>query len=86
MSHTPPIGSKGGLLLSWRHDVDLECFSTTSNTINAWCYYDPLNNPWLLTCIYGPSEKKKKKKIFFFLDSLLDAGKDYIGPWLCIGD
>ena len=83
MSHAPPTSSKGGLLLAWRHGMDLECFSTTINTINAWCYYNPHNNPWLFTCIYGPPEKINKS---YFWDSLLDVGKDYIEPWLCIGD
>ena len=58
MLHTPPISLKGGLLLAWHHGMDLECFSITVNTINAWYYFDPLNNSWLLTCIYGPLEKK----------------------------
>jgi hypothetical protein len=62
MSHAPPTSSKGGLLLARRHGVDLECFSITVNTINAWCYSNPPNNHWLLTCIYGPPKKKKKKK------------------------
>jgi hypothetical protein len=26
MSHSPPTGSKGGLLLAWHHGVDLEFF------------------------------------------------------------
>jgi hypothetical protein len=27
-----------------------------------------------------------RKKKFMFWDSLLDAGRDYYGPWLCISD
>jgi hypothetical protein len=60
--NAPLTGSKGELLLAWRHGVDLECFSITVNTINAWYYSDPHNNPWLLTCIYGPPGKKIKNK------------------------
>jgi hypothetical protein len=44
MSHAPPSGSKGGLLLAWRRGVDLECFSSSVNSINAWCYSDPPSN------------------------------------------
>jgi hypothetical protein len=91
MLHAPPTGTKGGLLLAWRHGVDLECFSITVNIINVWCYFDPSNNPWLLTCIYGPPKKKEKKKEKrkkkkknrhrpCFWDSLLDKGKDYNEP------
>jgi hypothetical protein len=31
-------------------------------------------------------EKKKKEKRSCCLDSLLDKGNDFNGPWLCIGD
>ena len=83
MLHVSPIGSKGGLLLASCQGMDLECFLSTINTINAWYYFDPPNKPWLLTCIYGPPEKINK---LIFLDSLLNERKDYYGPWLCIGD
>ena len=62
MTHVAPSGSKGGLLLAWRHDVDIECISATVNIINVWCYSDPPNTPWLLSCIYGPSEKINKPR------------------------
>ena len=58
MVHAPPSRSKGGLLLAWHIGVDIECISTSVNTINAWCYSDPPNNPWLLSCIYGPLTHK----------------------------
>ena len=83
MPHAPPTGTKGGLLLGWHHGVDLECFSITVNIINAWCYSDPPNKPWLFTCIYGPLERKNKS---CFWGSLSNERKDYYGPWLCIGD
>jgi hypothetical protein len=77
MSHAPPTGSKGGFLLAWRHGVDLDCFSVSDNTIYAWCYSDPPNKPWLLTCIYGPPERKNKPR---FWDSLLAEANNYFGP------
>jgi hypothetical protein len=63
--------------------VDLDCFSSSVNTINAWCYSDPLNKPWLLTCIYGPPEKANNLK---FWDYMVSERKDFHWPWLCIGD
>ena len=83
MSHAPPTGSQGRLLLTWRHGVDLECFSISDNTIYTLCYSDPPNKPWLLTCLYGPPEWKNKPA---FWESLLHEGNNYYGPWLCIGD
>jgi ribonuclease HI len=83
LSHVSPIGSKGGLLLAWRLGVHLEYFSSTVNTINAWCYSDPSHKPWLLTCIYGPPEKFNNSN---FWVSILNERKNYLGPWICIGD
>jgi hypothetical protein len=77
MSHVSLIGSKGGLLLAWRYGVHLECFSSTVNMINAWCYLDPPNKPWLLACIYGPPEKFNNS---IFWDSILNERRDYLGP------
>jgi hypothetical protein len=70
-------------LLAWQQGVDLVCCSSSANILSAWCYSDPPNNPWLLSCIYGPPVYKNKS---MFWDSLLDVGKDYYGPWLCIDD
>jgi len=53
MAHAPPYGSKGGLVLAWKLGVDLECFQTNVNAISAWCYSDPPNQPWMLSCMYG---------------------------------
>jgi hypothetical protein len=83
MSHAPPSGSKGGLLLAWCHGVDIECILASVNIINVRCYSNPPNYPWLLSCIYGPLAKQHKP---MFWDSLLDVGMGYHGPWLCVGD
>jgi hypothetical protein len=79
----PPSSSKGGLLLAWRHGVDIKCFSVSVNKINAWCFSDPPNSPWFLSYIYGPPEKQYKS---MFWESLLDEGLGYSGPWMCLGD
>jgi hypothetical protein len=76
MSHAPPTGSKGGLLLAWHSDVNLACFLTTDNMINAWCYSDPLDKPWLLSCIYGPMYRENKCD---FWDSISKIGEYYNG-------
>ena len=76
MAHASPSSSKGGLLLAWRHSVDIKCFSASVNIINVWYYSDPPNTPWLLSCIYGPPEKQYKSA---FWDSLLDVGSIIMG-------
>jgi hypothetical protein len=76
MSHAPPTGFKGGLLLAWHSDVNLACFLTTDNMINAWCYSDPPDKPWLLSCIYGPTYRENKCD---FWDSISKIGEYYNG-------
>jgi hypothetical protein len=41
MLHAPPSSTKGGLLLAWRHGVNLVCCSSSTNILSTWCYYDP---------------------------------------------
>jgi hypothetical protein len=76
MTHAPPSSSKGGLLLAWHNGVDIKCFLVSVNKINAWCFSDPPNSPWLLSCIYGPPEKQYKS---MFWESLLDEGLGILG-------
>lgn len=83
MSHVPPTGTRGGLLLAWRHGVELECFLFNVNIISAWCYFDPSNTPWIPTCVYDPPSSKNKSN---FWDSISDIGENFNGAWLCIGD
>jgi hypothetical protein len=83
MTHVAPIGTCGGLVLTWRLGVELECFLTNRNIISAWCFSDPPNSPWILSCIYGPPDTLNKPA---FWDSLTVMGEDFVSPWLCIGD
>jgi hypothetical protein len=78
----PPSNSSGGLLLAWHDGVELECFVQNKNFISAWCYSNPLNNPWILSCVYGPPKMRDRSA---FWDSLSNVG--YVGgSWLCIRD
>jgi hypothetical protein len=83
MAHVSPVGTKGGLLLAWRLGVELECFITNVNTITAWCYSDPVNNPWLLTCVYGSPTYLNRQ---YFWDNIMKIGDRFSGPWICVGD
>jgi hypothetical protein len=55
-----PLTLKEGFLLAWQHGVDLVGCSLSANILSTWCYSDPPNNPWLLSCIYGPPMYKNK--------------------------
>jgi hypothetical protein len=83
MSQVAPIGSSGGLVLSWRPGVDLKCFVTNKNNISAWCFSNPPNSPWILSCFYGPPDRRERMA---FWDSFESIGSLFEAPWLCIGD
>jgi hypothetical protein len=70
-------------LLAWRNGVKLECFLTNVNTITAWCYSDPPNHPWMLSCIYGSPYASNKLHLW---ENITKIGTNYTRPWLCIGD
>jgi hypothetical protein len=75
--HAPPSGTKGELLLAWRHSVDLVYCLSSTNILFVWCYFDSPDSHWLLSCIYGPHVHKNKNMLW---DSLLDVGKNFHGP------
>jgi exonuclease III len=77
MSQVAPIGSNGGLVLSWRPRVDLECFVTNKNNIFACCFSDPPHSPWILSCIYGPHDKRERMA---FWDSFESFGSLFEAP------
>lgn len=70
-------GSRGGLLLSWRLGVVLECFVLSKNHIYAWCYSDPPNHPWILSYVYGPLARRDKPA---FWDSFTSVGENFASP------
>jgi hypothetical protein len=83
MSHVASSGSNGGLVLTWGPGVELECFILNNNNISAWCYSDPPNSLWIISCIYGPPVRKDK---FAFWEKLSAIGENFDSSWLCIGD
>ena len=54
MTLVAPTGTNGGLVPAWRLGVELESFLSNKNNISTWCFNDPPNCPWILSCKYGP--------------------------------
>jgi hypothetical protein len=79
----PPIGSKGGLCIAWKHGVDIEPIQQDSNPISCLVYSDPPHSPWLLTCVYAPHTYQRCSDFWEFLS---DMGNSFGGPWLLLGD
>jgi hypothetical protein len=83
MSQFAPASSSGGHVLAWRPGVKLECFISNKHNISTWCYSDPPNSSWILSCIYGHSDKRDKLAVW---DSFTYVGEGFVRTWLCIRD
>jgi hypothetical protein len=83
LSQVAATGTSGGLVLSWRPGIELECFVSNNNDISAWCYSDPPTSPWILSCVYDPSNISDRRA---FWDSFAAIGESFEASWLCIGD
>jgi hypothetical protein len=81
--HAPPFGSKGGLLLAWKTDINIVNCYISCNIISVWYYsVDPIIKS-LLTFVYGPPYKHLRNNFWHAMDNL---GLSYNDPWKCIGD
>ena len=78
-----PKGKKGGLIVGWKLGVDMEVVSKSKNLINSLVLSDPVNEPWLLSLVYGPPIYSEKCQ---FWDSISKMGEVFNGAWLCMGD
>jgi hypothetical protein len=83
LSQVAATGTSGGLVLSWRPGIELECFVSNNNDISALCYSDPPTSPWILFCVYDPSNISDRRA---FWDSFAAIGESFEASWLCIGD
>jgi len=83
MVHAPPSGSKGGLLLAWRTDVNIVSFYVSYNIICVWYYSDDPCIKCLLTFVYGLPYKNLCAEFWNAMDNF---GASYNDPWFCIGD
>lgn len=79
----PPVGLSGGLFFCWKQGVDIEVTSQNKSFINLLIFSNPLNQPWMLTALYGPPIHFHKPQ---FWQSLLTISNSFMGPWLCIDD
>jgi hypothetical protein len=71
-------GSSSGLILS-----SLECFTSNKNNISAWCYSNPPQSLWILSCVYGHPNRRDR---LAFWDSFASIGDGFEASWLYIGD
>ena len=51
--------------------------------INGLVFSNPINEPWLLSMICGPSARLGKQA---FLEDLQMVGESFVGAWMCMED
>ena len=78
-----PKGKRGGLIVGWKLGVDMEVTSKSKNLINSLVFSNPVNEPWFLSLVYGPSIYSEKCQ---FWESISKMGEVFNGAWLCKGD
>lgn len=76
-------GKKGGLVVGWKIGVDMEITFKSSNIINGLIFFDSMNEPWLISFVYGPPNHNNRG---LFWEAIEMVGDAFNGGWLCIGD
>ncbi|XP_059454884.1 uncharacterized protein LOC132185076 [Corylus avellana] len=75
----PPVGSQGGLFLSWKDDVDVEPVRLDKNCISCIVYSDPLHRPWLFSGVYVPHTSQRRSEFWPLLARLEKSGSRAFG-------
>jgi len=83
MLQAPPSGSKGGLPLAWKNDINFVSVCVSSNIISVWYYSVDPTVKCLFSFVYGPPYKKTDLEFWM---ALADFGNTYYVPWICMGD
>ncbi|XP_038718208.1 uncharacterized protein LOC120011213 [Tripterygium wilfordii] len=77
------IGSRGGLMLLWKEEVDISVLSYSTWHIHVEIKEGSDVFSWNLTCFYGHPEASQRK---FSWDLLRFLSGSIQSPWLCVGD
>ncbi|KAK4565001.1 hypothetical protein RGQ29_006876 [Quercus rubra] len=78
-----PKGKKGGLIVGWEIGVDMEITSKCNNMINGLVFSDPINEPWMISLVYGPPNRNNRGTFWDDVDKVREA---FNGGWLCLRD
>jgi hypothetical protein len=70
-------------VVAWNTNIDVEPISLSKFQISCLIYSDPTQQPWLLSCLHGPSSWTEK---LGFWESITQIGESFTGPWMIMGD
>jgi len=79
MVRAPPFGSKRGLLLAWKTDINIVNFYVSCNIICVWYYLDDPCIKCLPTFVYGPPYKNLCSTFWNAMDNFRASYND---PWV----
>ncbi|XP_062155309.1 uncharacterized protein LOC133863383 [Alnus glutinosa] len=83
MLKVPPVGSRGGIFLTWKDGVDLELVKLDSHSICCLVFSEPLSTPWMFSFVYAPH---LISEMFDFWTRMSELGNSFGGAWLLMGD
>lgn len=80
----PANGTRGGILLAWRHSsISLSNPTIGDHHVSAIILDTSGANPWWITGVYGPQGDDEKLE---FISELQDLWSNMASPWLVGGD
>jgi hypothetical protein len=79
----PPVGSRGGLFVTWKLGFSSELLCLDQNHISCMVVSDPSPCSWLISCVYAPHTMQERN---IFWANLTSLGSSFGGPWLLLGD
>jgi hypothetical protein len=77
----PPVGTSGGIYLTWKVGIDLELVNLNCNVISCMGHSDSSNTPWMLSCVYA-SHTAQRCSVFW--SDLSSLGKSFGGLGFCL--
>ena len=61
----------------------MEITTKCNNMINGLVFSDPVNEPWMISLVYGPPNRNNRGTFWDDVDKVREA---FNGGWLCLGD
>lgn len=79
IEYVDPKGKKGALFVCWKIGMDLEVINKCSNMKNVLMFSNPINEPWLMSFVYGPPKRSDRGH---FWEAVEKVGEASSGGWL----
>jgi len=78
----PPIGLSGGLVVMWKHSVDLSVLFQSSNLVD--CFVNSNEESFYFSFVYGPPNPSNRNDLWERIERIGTNRRNV--PWLILGD